>query len=206
MDTLRAAVKFFQVHAEDHKVLPIVIPRVGRKTLAEFFGAVGFENGAEIGVEQGAFSKTLCQNIPNLHLYCVDPWKHYNGYRDHVNQEKLDGFFLTTQKRLAPYDVTIIRAFSTAASLKVPDKSLDFVYIDANHDFYHVAEDLHTWIPKVRSGGVISGHDYVITKANPTIKVKFVVDAFTQAHDIKPWFVVGEGDEGKALSYFWVVP
>ena len=205
MDTLRAAVRFFQVHAEDHTVLPIVIPRVGRHTLASFFNYAGFKNGAEIGVEQGAFSKTLCDRIEGLHLYCVDPWQHYNGYRDHVNQEKLDKFFLKTQKKLAVYDTTIIRAYSTEAAKQVPDKSLDFVYIDANHDFYHVAEDLNTWIPKVRSGGIVAGHDYMITKANPTIKVKFVVDAFTQAHDIKPWFVVGEDEEGKAKSFFWVV-
>ena len=49
---------------------------------------------------------------------------------------------------------------SLAASRIVPDKSLDFVFIDAAHDYESVLTDLELWFPKIRDGGIIAGHDY----------------------------------------------
>jgi predicted O-methyltransferase YrrM len=43
----------------------------------------------------------------------------------------------------------------------IEDKSLDFVYIDANHTYQAVKEDIRLWYPKVKSGGLIMGHDYL---------------------------------------------
>ncbi len=42
------------------------------------------------------------------------------------------------------------------------DNSLDFVYIDGDHNFKHISEDIYEWTKKVRSGGIVSGHDYLI--------------------------------------------
>jgi Methyltransferase domain len=49
---------------------------------------------------------------------------------------------------------------SAEASRLVPDATLDFVYIDAVHTFRHVCRDIDLWLPKVRAGGLIGGHDY----------------------------------------------
>ena len=49
---------------------------------------------------------------------------------------------------------------SIEAAKKVEDSSLDFVFIDANHHYEHVVQDMIAWYPKVRSGGLFSGHDY----------------------------------------------
>jgi hypothetical protein len=46
-----------------------------------------------------------------------------------------------------------------AASLIAPE-SLDFVYIDASHDYESVKQDLACWWPKVKFGGMFAGHDY----------------------------------------------
>jgi predicted O-methyltransferase YrrM len=40
------------------------------------------------------------------------------------------------------------------------DDSLDFVFIDANHNYEDVLEDLRNWLPKIKIGGVLAGHDY----------------------------------------------
>jgi hypothetical protein len=48
---------------------------------------------------------------------------------------------------------------STEASALFPDESLDLVFIDGNHGYSHVKQDIRAWLPKVRPGGVLCGHD-----------------------------------------------
>jgi hypothetical protein len=127
-----------------------------RKDLALLFRGTG----AEIGVERGAFAKRIFDRSPAVKLFCVDPWKAYDGYREHVPQERQDQFFRETRDRLAGYNVEYIRDYSIAAADRFKWGELDFVYIDANHEYEHVLEDVRAWAPKVRAGGIVSGHDY----------------------------------------------
>ncbi len=46
------------------------------------------------------------------------------------------------------------------ASFHFPDQSIDIVYVDADHSYEGVTKDLELWTPKVKTGGIISGHDY----------------------------------------------
>ena len=50
----------------------------------------------------------------------------------------------------------------TESSKKVKDNSLDFIYLDASHDYESVKEDIETWLPKMKKGSIISGDDYVV--------------------------------------------
>jgi len=190
---------------------PIEIRNRGRDDLPELFHELGFTVGAEIGVERGVYSEILCQGAPELHLYCIDAWRAYQGYRDHVSQEKMDGMYLTTQERLRPYDCELIRAFSVDAAENFADGSLDFVYIDGNHEFPYIVQDLLTWPAKVRAGGIVAGHDYIgSTVRHSRNHVMYVVDAFVRAYKVRPWFLLGakEKREGevrdKARSWFWI--
>lgn len=131
----------------------------GRNELAKLFNG---KTGIEVGVEQGVFSEVICK--AGARLYGVDPWLAYKGYREHVTQEKLDGFFNITNERMAPYEFTAVRQTSVEASKLFEDESLDFVYIDANHSYESVLEDLSVWVPKVKPGGIVSGHDYIKRK------------------------------------------
>jgi hypothetical protein len=131
-----------------------------RRDLAVRFAEWGFTRGAEIGVERGKFSETLCECIPGLSLLAVDAWTTQPGYREHVTQQELDHFERETRKRLAKYRAHVIKGFSTVVAQTVPDGSLDFCYLDARHDEASVLADLMAWMPKVRSAGVISGHDW----------------------------------------------
>jgi len=56
--------------------------------------------------------------------------------------------------------VKMIRKLSVDAAKDIPDLSLDWAWIDGNHMYHAVVEDLATWWPKVKVGGVFSGHDY----------------------------------------------
>ena len=208
--TLARVCKIFHVDPSGRRS-PVEIANVGRNDLAEAFGQLGFRRGAEIGVETGIFSEQLCRRNLGVSLMCVDAWRAYAGYREHVSQEKLDGFYTTAGARLAPFGCELVRRFSVEAARDVPNESLDFVYIDANHEFSHVVADLTAWVPKVRRGGIVSGHDYVRRVDNGyQVHVVEAVHGYTGAYHVNPWFVLGakavvEGEvRERPRSYFWV--
>lgn len=167
--------------------------------LLGLFRGLRFTRGAEIGVAWGWYSNIMYRRIPNLHLTLVDPWLYYPGYAETPDQETYEKMVLEVQEKFKDLPHRIIRDFSTNAAKMVPDGSLDFVYIDGNHDFLHVTEDITYWEPKVRVGGIISGHDFARYRGNPMYcHVKDVVQAWTYAHRISPWFVTRDN------SWLWV--
>jgi hypothetical protein len=217
MDALTYITTKFDLHDQVEAVvagkgkLPIEIPNANRETLARLFYLLGYTSGAEIGVERAHYSEVLCQQNPGVRLLCVDAWKAYRGYRDHVRQDKLDRFYEEAGERLKPYPgAQRVRAFSVEAAKSVPDASLDFVYIDGNHNFENCTADLAAWSAKVRPGGIVAGHDYALHRWPNQIHVVQAVKGWTDAYQIKPWFVLGstEKREGElrddARSFFWV--
>jgi hypothetical protein len=211
-DTLAYIVQKFGLETWRSERMPIEIPNFGRNELADLFRELGFTKGAEIGVERGEYSEVLCKANPDAHIFLVDPWKSYRGYRDHVDQDKLDGFYEFTQKRMAKYDCEIVRLFSMEAVgwHRKPKNMLDFVYLDGNHEFKHFTEDLCEWSKTVRPGGIIAGHDYAATKNQSFNHVIEVLGAYTKAYRVAPWFVLGskEKREGEirdnSRSWMWV--
>ena len=138
---------------------PAEIPDCGRDDLPQFFVEMGFKVGVEIGVYKGEFSLKLAQ--ARLSLYAIDPWRIDTGPVDSRPQDKLDQMYEETKKVLDPYpNCKIIRKTSMEAVEGFEDESLDFVYIDANHEFRYIAEDLAEWTRKVKPGGIVSGHDF----------------------------------------------
>jgi hypothetical protein len=211
MSTLDGVCDFFKIPKARLAESPVLIEDANRTRRAACFGALGFKHGAEIGVESGRFSEELCQQNPGVRLLCVDAWAAYQGYREHVTQAKVDGLFAAAQERLKSYHVTFRRAFSVEAAAKVPDGSLDFCYIDANHSFPYVVADIAAWLPKVRKGGIISGHDYCRRGGNGyQLHVIEAVQGWTQAYHVAPWFLIGHtgiapGDHrDRPKSWFWI--
>jgi len=181
---------------------PVVVPAATRDAhLLRAFAAVrALGRGAEVGVEQGLYTRTLVDALPDVTVYAVDAWRPYRGYRDHVTQAKLDGFMAAAEARLAGTRAQIVRGFSVEVAEQFPDRYLDFVYIDANHTLPQVIADLAAWAPKVRSGGLIAGHDYGRGKVG---HVREAVQAWTAAYGVAPWFVLA-GDHSP--SFCWVQP
>ena len=121
----------------------------------------------EIGTWEGVFSDTLLKSTNCKKLYCVDPYKHFanNEYPDAINdltQEQYDNVFLNTNKNLSTKygeRVEFIRLESVNASKMFENNSVDFVYIDGNHDYKYVDADIKAWYPKIKSGGYLCGDD-----------------------------------------------
>lgn len=173
-----------------------------RRDFAKWLAEWGLTRGAEIGTFVGEFASVLLE--AGLTLTCVDAWKVYPGYPDYKHQRTLDRAYATACETLAPHygRCSIIKKTSLEAASDIQDGSLDFVFIDANHQLFPVLQDIYAWEPKVRSGGIVSGHDYSPSKNHQVIEA---VNAYTSANRIRPWFAFGaEGDP--AWSWFWVKP
>ena len=82
------------------------------------------------------------------------------------------------------------------------DNSLDFVYIDANHDFVNFTQDLHEWYKKVRVGGIISGHDYAYYSYSKFNHVKRAVIAYARCYRMIPLFAVMYDPHGLRRDHF----
>jgi len=173
--------------------LPIKASKGGRNGWAEFLGENGFNRGVEIGVQRGKFSEVLCKANPNIELYSIDCW--HSGRRPKRAKQKHDEAIA----RLAPFNVTIIHKRSMDALSDFENMSLDFAYIDANHNFEHVCPDLIFWAEKVRSGGIIGCHDYYNFGMSGVIEA---VNAYTRCFSINPWYVTHELEP----TAFWVKP
>lgn len=175
---------------------PFEIPNAGRNDLPNLFKKLKFQVGAEIGIYKGDFSKILA--APGYKLYAIDPWKIYPGFENARGQKRVDFLYEHTQRALTPFkNIEIIRKTSMEAATDFPDNSLDFVYIDGNHEFRYIAEDLYEWTKRVRPGGIVSGHDYFFNKSDTGKQiwhVAHVLKAYIASFGISDYYLIGSKD------------
>lgn len=126
----------------------------------------------EVGSWLGASICYLATEFKNRNkfpqIYSVDTWEgsneniHFDLISKIGGKENLYHKFLNNLKSAGVDDiVTPIRMQSVDASKLFEDESLDVVFIDASHSYQDVYNDIFHWYPKVKKGGIISGHDYV---------------------------------------------
>lgn len=174
--------------------------------------------GTEIGVFNGHFAEILLRTWHGKLLYLIDPWSPQPDYFDSWNATAavMQRRFERTQRRLAPYSgrFRLVRKRSAAAAKEFRNGFFDFIYLDANHSFKAVSEDLASWYPKLRKGGLLAGHDFFDAIADdsfePSIKgtfpvrlltsygVKSAVLLFAKAHNLS----VSATDEKSPTWYF----
>lgn len=136
------------------------------------------ENIVEIGVFKGRCSKVFRKFYPEAHLWLIDPWKQSYFQEDSV-MGSVEFFQKSRRWNKMAYEVMqhfqndklthIIRKPSVEAAKHVPD-NCDLIFIDGNHTELAVRFDLKNYIPKVRKGGIICGHDYKRAEGNGVIK------------------------------------
>jgi predicted O-methyltransferase YrrM len=182
--------------------LPLVIKGSRWHELPIIFNELGYTIGVEVGVELGRFARCLARKVPNLKLYGVDPWVTYDNQFTKRDPEE---FYNTCVEWCKPFNIELIRKFSMDAVKDFEDESLDFVYIDGNHDFAHVTEDINAWSKKVKKGGIIAGHDYVFEPMMGA-HAGYVVKDWTTIYKIKPWFIIDESTKkgGGRPTWFFV--
>jgi hypothetical protein len=143
---------------------------------------------AEIGVWKGRFSQMILEYAQPKRLYLIDPWsfqpefaeRKYGG-KSAEAQDDMEEIYRNIRETLgARSEVEIIRDYSTEAAEEIPDGSLDWVYIDGNHHYDYVKEDLETYHTKVKKNGYIIGDDYQWGEEHD-YPVKRAVDEFIDA-------------------------
>lgn len=135
-----------------------------RSELGAYFESRGLRTAAEVGVQRGEFSDVILSQWSGT-LLMIDRWCRVDGYADisNVSDEAHLLCKAAAEAVAARYGTraVIMHCTSEEAAATVADGSLDAVYIDADHSKQGVLADLWLWRPKVRSGGIIAGHDYL---------------------------------------------
>lgn len=147
----------------------------------------GYESpiGVEVGVFAGDLSKRLLKRN-DLKLFLVDSWgtdhsseyKASNDFHSKLTQLEQNHFMEVTRRSVdfAKDRATIIKKPSIEAAKEFDDGSLDFVFIDADHSYEGCKADILAWLPKIKKGGFISGHDYDNDDPQFNFGVKKAVD------------------------------
>eukprot|EP00741_Cyanophora_paradoxa_P010724 tig00020538_g10366.t1 len=128
-------------------------------------GLVGV--GAEVGVQRALHAEDIMLSWGGRRLVLIDAWHsaHETAYEDTADVPLPDheANMAQAQRRMAPFAprVEFLREWSLKAASKYPDSHFDFIYLDARHDYEGIRDDIVAWYPKLRSGGILAGHDWL---------------------------------------------
>jgi len=128
--------------------------------------------GVEIGVWDGKNIEALLQRCPNIKkMYGIDPYKAYGNYLLYRDEAFLAPLRIEAIQRIAELGARaeLIELPSAEAVNRFEDESVNFVFIDGNHSFETVYEDLHIWYKRLKPGGIFSGHDFDIPSVNDAL-------------------------------------
>ena len=112
---------------------------------------------AEIGTFKGYNAESILKTLDVTLLYCIDAYEKNNDSTD----EDIDSAYKIARNRLRKFGikVTFDINYSKDAVKNYRDNFLDLVYIDADHSYESVKQDIELWYNKVKKGGIIAGHD-----------------------------------------------
>ena len=150
----------------------------------------------EVGVKEGYHSEEIAREMPNAVVFAVDPYQPYfteteietcSGRQDENMRLMLDAV-VRNMGRIIP-----VRMKSHEASSVFKDGFFDLVYIDADHSESEVIRDLNAWIPKVKDGGMICGHDW--DRVSEFVQKVLLEDGHDDYSTCADWWMVKNGHE-----------
>lgn len=138
---------------------------------------------AEIGVWEGDFSQRILDICQPKELHLIDPWLYLpefsnTGFGKKKNEHLMEQRYHNVVARYKDDPrVKVHRATSEAALSTFADGSLDWVYIDGNHNEPFIGNDLRLCLQKVKADGIISGDDFNWQAEASGAPVKAAVEA-----------------------------
>jgi hypothetical protein len=171
-----------------------------RNEIGKLMTQHGYKYAAEVGVQNGIFSKHILETWDG-HLTLIDAWQKLDNYIDIANTDNFyqEIAYSNTIKNTSKFSdrVKIVKGISPEISSIFSDYSFDLIYLDANHSYSAVISDIKFWIQKIKTNGCICGHDYLdgnIPQGNFGVK-SAVIDFFGKSPDIvtnedwPSWFI-----------------
>lgn len=128
--------------------------------------------GIEIGVRYGKNAKQILDTAPNIKtLYLIDPWAKPPEGDSYYNSgdgiaDRPPGYWKKCYRdfsnRMKPYQdrIEIMRMTSDKAWHEIPAIKFDFIFIDGDHSYEGVKNDIMLYYPRLKKGGIMGGHDY----------------------------------------------
>lgn len=119
----------------------------------------------EVGVWKGMSAVFMAVEIinsnKNIKFDCVDTWE-YVETSSEIKPEQFTKLFDIFLKNVEPVKdkINIVKSISWEGAKLYEDNSLDFIWIDAGHDYESSFKDISSWYPKLKEDGIIGGHDY----------------------------------------------
>lgn len=119
----------------------------------------------EVGTWKGMSAAYMAVEIinsgKNIKFDCVDNWE-YTPLQTELDESMFVNLYETFLQNIEPVKHIIkpVRELSWDGAKYYEDKSLDFIFIDAAHDYESVKKDINAWYPKLKDTGIIAGHDY----------------------------------------------
>ena len=114
----------------------------------------------EIGVRYAGHAEYMLDSLDIEHLYLIDPYDAYDDYQEEWDDERMSSAEELAKSRLDSYDqVSFVKEYSSDAVDLIPEQ-VDLVYIDGNHAYEYVQEDIANYHDRISPGGILAGHDY----------------------------------------------
>lgn len=135
-------------------------PNLYKGMVQRFNDAHFVEVGSWKGMSSCFMAVEIVNSGKNIRFDCVDTWDWIEN--TDIPKSLYKNIWEEFSKNIEPVKKVVnpVRMISWEAAKLYEDESLDFVFIDASHDEESFTKDLDAWLPKVRKGGVIAGHDY----------------------------------------------
>lgn len=135
--------------------------------LTSIIRSEGFKTFVEVGAKEGRTSGFVLEQCPDCYVIAMDPWQKRPEQADKECGETYEEWDFPAIKkefmrnvRAHKSRIVFYKNKSADVAPLIQDESQDIVFIDAAHDYDSVLEDIRLWLPKVRKGGILSGHDY----------------------------------------------
>ena len=121
--------------------------------------------------------RNLKVNFYTIDLFDISIMKEepYLRTLDVVKENKVYETFLENIEPLKEY-ITSIKGDSKEVYKQFKDESIDYLFIDGDHNHEGFSQDIKLWYPKVKFGGIFSGHDYIWGGKG----VKTIIDIFSE--------------------------
>jgi predicted O-methyltransferase YrrM len=160
--------------------------------IKKFQEGIFVEVGCWLGKSTCCMAELIAKTDYDIKFYAVDTWRGSNeeAHIQFINSiggpDELYNQFINNMKaaNVLQY-ITPIRLTSTDASKMFDDKSIEFVFLDASHFYEDILNDIECWLPKIKPGGIIAGHDYTESDPHTHGVIKAVKETFETNYKIQ---------------------